>query len=69
MIKAIIGTIVSGFLAFLGYATLVFVLSLILALPVMWLWNAYAVAVFSVKVITFWQSWGILLLSGLLFRK
>lgn len=44
------------------------IFALILALPVMWLWNWIMPAVFGLIKITFWQALGINLLCGFLFR-
>lgn len=35
----------------------------------MWLWNGLAVALFSLPVITYWQAWGIYILSNTLFKN
>ena len=35
---------------------------------VQWLWLVTLVDIFAIKPITFWQAWGILLLSQLLFK-
>lgn len=45
------------------------VLSLILALPTMWLWDWLMPTIFSLPEITFWQAWGLLMLSSLLIRS
>lgn len=65
-------------LIFLGLALLAFMLvigaSLILALPVMWLWN-YVIArnvtmlIFGVSKLTFWKAFCFNLLCGLLFKS
>lgn len=47
------------------------VLSAVLALPVMWLWNGVLPNLFATtpfKPIDFWNAWGLLLLCGLLFK-
>ena len=44
------------------------IFALILAFPVMWLWNWIMPAVFGLIKITFWQALGINLLCGFLFR-
>ena len=44
--------------------------SLLLAFPVMWLWNnALVGAINGVNEIGFWQALGILILSGFLFKN
>lgn len=46
------------------------ILSLILSFPVMWLWNSCLVdAIYGIKEIGWLQAWGILILSGLLFKS
>jgi predicted membrane protein len=47
---------------------IVFIASLIFALPVMLLWNWLMPAIFGLVKISFWQAWGLSFLSGLLFR-
>lgn len=39
------------------------------ALPIMLLWNWLMPMLFGLKVITFWQSFGLLILSSLLFKS
>lgn len=46
----------------------VVVISLLLCLPVMWLWNWLMPEIFGLKEISFWQSMGLMLLSGFLFK-
>ena len=46
------------------------VFGLLMSLPVMWLWNACLVpAVSGVKEMGWLQSWGMLVLCGLLFKN
>jgi hypothetical protein len=46
------------------------IISLILSLPIMWLWNSCLVtAISGIKVIGWLQAWGILILSGMLFKN
>ena len=40
----------------------------VLSLPTMWLWNALMPDLFGLKEIDFWQSLGVVLLTGILFR-
>lgn len=58
--KAII-ILLGGFLATIG-------VSLLMALPTMWLWNWLMPDLFSLTEINFWQALGINVLSGILFR-
>ncbi len=57
--------------AVIGLIGLTFVLALVLALPVMWLWNGCLVGtVDGIHPITsFWQAFGIMLLCSLLFKS
>lgn len=59
---AVVGMII----ATLGFALLV---SVIFAIPVMLLWDWLMPTIFGLKEITLMQAWGMLLLSGLLFRS
>lgn len=38
-------------------------------LPLMWLWNWLMPMIFGLPVITFWQSFGIIIISNLLFKS
>lgn len=38
-------------------------------LPLMWLWNWLMPMIFGLPVITFWQAFGIIILSNLLFKS
>lgn len=53
----------------LAILTIAFVLSIILAVPVMWLWDWLMPTLFGLKEITLMQSWGLLLLCGMLFKS
>lgn len=56
--------------AFALVCTLVFVFALLLAWPVMALWNYAAVAALAIaKPITFWQAFCLNMLCGLLVRS
>ena len=60
-------TIVAGIV---GILTIVVVLGLILALPVMWLWNGCLVgAIVGVNEITWLQAWGLMILTSILFKS
>jgi len=48
---------------------LAFLISLILALPVMWLWNATLPEMFGFKEIGLWMAWKLAFLSSLLFKS
>lgn len=56
--------------AAIAVVLLVVVLSLVLALPVMWLWNGCLIpAVSGVHEITWLQAWGLSILCGILFKS
>lgn len=58
VILAMLGILLAGIgLAFIG--------SLVLSVPVYFLWNWVGPAVFGGPQITFWQIWGMLMLVGL----
>lgn len=47
----------------------VVLITLLMALPVMWLWNWLMPELFGMTTITFWQALGISMLSSLLFKS
>lgn len=47
---------------------LIFGIGLLLAFPIKWLWNWLLPPLFGTPSIGFWQAWGIMILSGFLFR-
>jgi hypothetical protein len=44
-------------------------LSALMALPFMWLWNGLMPDIFGLKVLSFMQAWGLLVLSSFLFKN
>lgn len=46
----------------------IFVAGLILALPVMWLWNWLMPHLFGLTTITWLEAWGLNILCGFLFK-
>jgi len=54
---------------FLTAVVLVVVVSFVLSLPVMLLWDAVVPAIFKLPEITWMQAWGLSLLCGLLFKS
>lgn len=56
-------------LGMLGFVASVFVFGAILAFPTMWLWNWLVPELFHLSTISFWQAWGLLLLSGILIKS
>ena len=60
---------IAAIMLVIGGIALIAVLGLLFSLPVMWLWNAALVpAIPGIKTIGWLQAWGILILSGLLFK-
>ena len=59
--KAIIGSAITVF-------GLIILVSLVCALPVMWLWDWLMPTIFGLKEITLLQAWGLSALCGLLFK-
>lgn len=53
----------------LAAISLVFLFSLVLSLPVMWLWNWLVPSIFSLREIGWGEAWGLLILSGFLFKS
>ena len=47
----------------------IFATSFLIVAILMWLWNGLAIALFSLPVITYWQAWGIYILSNILFKS
>lgn len=43
--------------------------SILLTYPVMWLWNWLMPAIFGLKTLTFWQTFGLTMLSNMIFGK
>ncbi len=59
---ALAGIILAGVVAAAGFFVL-------FGFIVMWLWNWLMPAIFRLPAISFWQSWGLLLLSSILFKR
>ena len=59
--KAVIGSAITVF-------GLIILVSLVCALPVMWLWDWLMPTIFELKEITLFQAWGLSALCGLLFK-
>jgi len=45
------------------------IVGLVIAFPVMWLWNYAVVAVFGLPAINWGQAWALMVLSGILFKN
>ncbi len=54
--------------AIIAVLLVAFIVDLIFAAPLMWLWNALIPAIFGLGKITFWQAFGLELLIGILFN-
>jgi len=48
---------------------LIIIVSLVYALPVMWLWDWLMPTIFGLKEITVFQAWGLSALCGMLFKS
>ncbi len=44
-------------------------MAFIFGFAVMWLWNWLMPAIFGLTTITFWQAWGLVVLSHILFKS
>lgn len=44
-------------------------MALLFGLVVLWLWNWLMPAIFGLPAITFWQAWGLVVLSHILFKS
>lgn len=53
----------------IGFGILGVGLLFLIGLVTMLLWNALMPDIFGVKTITYWQSWGLLILSFILFKS
>jgi len=53
----------------IGGLALIVLLSFLLSLPVMLLWDAVVPDIFGLHTITWFQAWGLSLLCGLLFKS
>jgi hypothetical protein len=55
--------------AILGVIAVAFALSILLAFPVKWLWNATLPELFGFKEIGVWMAWKITFLCSILFKS
>ena len=60
--------IISGILASLVMIGIVAIVSLIIGLPIMLLWNWLMPIIFNLPKITFFQAVGLSILTGILFK-
>jgi uncharacterized RDD family membrane protein YckC len=54
---------------FAGIVVGAILVSALCAFPTMWLWNWLMPEIFGLKTITFLQSWGLMILSNILFNS
>jgi len=48
---------------------IVAIVSVLAAVPMYWLWNWLMPVLFSLTTITFWQAWGLVFLTAILFKS
>lgn len=65
MLAKIVAGVIVGVIALLIIA----LVGVIAAVPMYFLWNWLMPELFSLKAITFWQAWGLVFLSGILFKS
>jgi hypothetical protein len=53
----------------IGGVIIAAVMALLLGFVVMWLWNWLMPDIFGLTKITFWQAWGLVVLSHILFKS
>ena len=61
--------IITGLLVTAGVVILWFIIIMLLAFPFMLLWNWVMPLVFGLVELSFWQSWGVLLMSSFIFKS
>ncbi len=61
-VLAIIGMVIGGFV-------FAMVMALLFGILVKWLWNWLMPPIFGLTTITFWQAWGLVVLSHILFKS
>lgn len=60
---------IAAVFAALTFLAVIFVITLIIALPVMWLWDWLMPVLFGLPEITWLQAWGLALLCSMLFKS
>jgi hypothetical protein len=65
MLERMFAGVAVGLLAVVIFA----LLAIVGAIPMYLLWNWLMPTIFSLKVITFWQAWGLLWLSAIIFKS
>ena len=56
-------------LIILGAVMLVILLALLFALPTMWLWNWLMPKIFGLTTLTFWETFGVMMLCQFMFKS
>ena len=59
----------TGLVTFIGVLVIAFLIDLLLAWPFMLLWNWLMPMIFGLTTLTFWQSFGLMLLASFLFKN
>lgn len=54
---------------FLVTIVMVFIISLLIGYPTMWLWNYVMPVIFGLTKITFWQAFALNCLAGIFFKS
>ena len=62
-------SLISAVVGFITAVCVLFLVSLVFALPVLWLWNSTVPEVFGLKEINWWTAWKLSMLSTLLFKN
>lgn len=62
------GKFIETLITVIGVIILAFLLDLLLAWPFMLLWNWLMPMIFGLTTLTFWQSFGLMLLCSFLFK-
>ena len=63
------GNVITTSLMFLALVGMICLLGLVLAFPVMWLWNYAMPVATGAGVIGYWHAWCLLVLSSLLVKS
>jgi hypothetical protein len=61
--------LIKGLVLAITFIGIVVLISLFMAWPVMLLWNWLIPSIFGLKFLSFWEAWGIMFLSSLLFKS
>jgi hypothetical protein len=69
MSKIIENVLKGVFTAFFVGIIVFIIVAVLAALPMMFLWNWLMPAIFGLTTITFWQSFGLVFLSSLMFKS